>query len=83
MDAWKKGGADTRYGEIAGANHFNVVDPLGDPKAPWWAGWSNWRKNLVAPIGAAGRERALLCPLPLRERATLAGQQILMGEGWR
>jgi arylformamidase len=30
-DAWKKGGADTRYEEIPGANHFTVLDPLSDP----------------------------------------------------
>jgi arylformamidase len=33
VDAWKKGGADTRYGEIAGANHFDVLDPLSDPQS--------------------------------------------------
>ena len=33
VDAWQKGGADTRYDEIAGANHFTVVDPLGDPNS--------------------------------------------------
>jgi arylformamidase len=30
-DTWKKGGADTRYEEIPGANHFTVLDPLSDP----------------------------------------------------
>ncbi len=30
-DTWK--GADTRYQEIAGANHFTVLDPLGDPQS--------------------------------------------------
>ena len=33
VDAWKKGGADTRYDEIAGANHFTVLDPLSDPNS--------------------------------------------------
>ena len=28
-----EGKAQTRYGEIAGANHFTVVDPLNDPTA--------------------------------------------------
>jgi len=27
-DAWRQAGAQTRYGEIAGANHFTVIDPL-------------------------------------------------------
>ena len=31
-DAWGKAGAQTRYGKIAGANHFTVVDPLTDPQ---------------------------------------------------
>jgi arylformamidase len=30
VDAWS-GKAQTRYGEIAGANHFTVIDPLKDP----------------------------------------------------
>lgn len=30
-DAWRERGAKTRYEEIAGANHFTVVDPLTDP----------------------------------------------------
>jgi arylformamidase len=30
-DAWGLGGAITRYGEIAGANHFTAVAPLTDP----------------------------------------------------
>ena len=30
-EAWKKGGAETRYEEIPGANHFTVLDPLSDP----------------------------------------------------
>lgn len=30
-DAWGKGGAQTRYQEIAGTNHFTVVEPLTDP----------------------------------------------------
>ncbi len=30
-DGWRARGVETRYGEIAGANHFTVVDPLSDP----------------------------------------------------
>ena len=29
-DAWRQGMAQTRYEEIAGANHFTVLDPLAD-----------------------------------------------------
>ena len=29
--AWRQGGAETRYHEIAGMNHFTVVDALADP----------------------------------------------------
>jgi len=30
-DNWRQRGVETRYEEIAGANHFTVVDPLADP----------------------------------------------------
>ena len=30
-DGWRTRGVETRYEEIAGANHFTVVDPLSDP----------------------------------------------------
>jgi arylformamidase len=30
VEAWRQGMAQTRYEEIAGANHFTVVDPLKD-----------------------------------------------------
>jgi arylformamidase len=30
---WQQGGARTRYEEIAGANHFTVIDPLADPQS--------------------------------------------------
>ncbi|MBV9954371.1 MAG: alpha/beta hydrolase [Pseudolabrys sp.] len=30
-EGWRARGAVTRYEEIAGANHFSVVDPLSDP----------------------------------------------------
>jgi arylformamidase len=32
-EAWRQGGARTRYEEVAGANHFTVIDPLSDPKS--------------------------------------------------
>lgn len=30
-DGWRQNGAQTRYEEIGGANHFTVLDPLTDP----------------------------------------------------
>jgi arylformamidase len=30
-EAWKKQGVETAYRELAGANHFTVLDPLNDP----------------------------------------------------
>ena len=30
-EAWRKGGAETRYEDVLGANHFTVLDPLADP----------------------------------------------------
>jgi arylformamidase len=32
-EAWHQGMAHTRYEEIAGANHFTVIDPLNDPNS--------------------------------------------------
>jgi arylformamidase len=32
-DAWKKGGAETRYEELPGANHFTVLEPFTDPNS--------------------------------------------------
>jgi arylformamidase len=31
VDSWGARGVETRYEEVAGANHFTVVDPLSDP----------------------------------------------------
>lgn len=33
VDGWGARGVTTRYEEIAGANHFTVLDPLTDPKS--------------------------------------------------
>lgn len=30
-EAWRQGMAETRYQEIAGANHFTAIDPLNEP----------------------------------------------------
>ena len=32
-DAWSKRGVDVNTREIAGANHFNILDPLADPES--------------------------------------------------
>jgi arylformamidase len=32
-DVWRQGGVQTRYEEIAGANHFTILDPLIDPQS--------------------------------------------------
>jgi arylformamidase len=34
VDVWGKAGVATRYGEIAGTNHFTVLAPLADPASP-------------------------------------------------
>jgi arylformamidase len=31
--AWQQTGAQTRYEEVAGTNHFTVIDPLSDPQS--------------------------------------------------
>ena len=33
-EAWKEAGANTRYEEMPGTNHFTIVDPLADPDSP-------------------------------------------------
>jgi len=36
-EAWRGGGAFTRYEEIAGTNHFTVIDALADSNSPMTA----------------------------------------------
>jgi arylformamidase len=36
-EAWKQGGVETRFAEIAGTNHFTVLDGLADPQNPMTA----------------------------------------------
>jgi arylformamidase len=31
---WQQTGALARYEEVAGTNHFTVIDPLSDPQSP-------------------------------------------------
>ena len=33
-EAWRQGGAETRFAEIAAMNHFTIVDGLADPQNP-------------------------------------------------
>ena len=33
VEGWRKEGTDTRYHEIAGTNHFTVIDALSDPRS--------------------------------------------------
>ena len=33
MDAWSRGGIETRFAEIPGANHFTAIAPLADPRS--------------------------------------------------
>ena len=48
-DIWGDGGVATRYGEIAGTNHFTVLAPLTDPE-------SAMVKRLAALSGGAARQ---------------------------
>jgi arylformamidase len=36
-EAWKHGGAETRFAEIAAVNHFTIADGLADPQNPMTA----------------------------------------------
>jgi arylformamidase len=36
-EAWRQGGAETRFEEIAAMNHFTIVDGLADPQNPMTA----------------------------------------------
>ena len=34
VEAWGAAGLPTRFGTIAGANHFTAIAPLADPASP-------------------------------------------------
>jgi arylformamidase len=34
VDAWGRGGLETRFAELPGANHFTAIAPLADPNSP-------------------------------------------------
>jgi len=34
VDAWRVAGIETRFAEVAGANHFTAIAPLADPDSP-------------------------------------------------
>ncbi len=64
VEAWGKHGTETRYEEIAGTNHFTVIDALTDPqqrhgRTPGRAGeeGSVARKRLDAGLRAAEDQR--------------------------
>ena len=46
-EAWAKGGTRSRYDEIAGTNHFTVLDALSDPDS-----------EMVKRLAALARENA-------------------------
>jgi arylformamidase len=46
--AWRQAGADTRYEEIAGTNHFTVIDPLSDPNSAMTARIAELALNIKA-----------------------------------
>ncbi|WP_375411401.1 alpha/beta hydrolase [uncultured Bradyrhizobium sp.] len=33
-DTWRRGGIETRFAEVPGANHFTAIAPLADPRSP-------------------------------------------------
>ncbi len=33
VQSWRQSGVQTRYQEIAGTNHFTVIDALADPQS--------------------------------------------------
>ena len=41
-ERWGKAGVLTRYDAPAGANHFNVIEPLADPASPMVEHLVNW-----------------------------------------
>jgi arylformamidase len=34
VDLWGAAGIETRFGTVAGANHFTAIAPLADPDSP-------------------------------------------------
>lgn len=47
-ETWRKSGAQTRYGEIAGANHFTVIAALADAKSAMTARVVELAKQVAA-----------------------------------
>ncbi|MGA9951517.1 MAG: alpha/beta hydrolase [Xanthobacteraceae bacterium] len=45
---WRKAGATTRSGEIAGTNHFTVIDALADPQSAMTARVAELARNIRA-----------------------------------
>ena len=55
-ETWKKGGAETRYEDVAGANHFTVLDALTDPQSAMVGRLVELRAKGSNPI-APGKDR--------------------------
>jgi len=47
-EAWRQGMADTRYEEVPGANHFNVIAPLMDPASAMTARVTELSRQVAA-----------------------------------
>ena len=45
---WRQNGAATRYEEIAGTNHFTVIDPLADPRSAMTARLAEMVQKITA-----------------------------------
>ena len=57
-ETWGKDGAATRYEEIAGTNHFTVIDALTDPDSDMVKRLASWRRlSVVAATRGAKQGR--------------------------
>ena len=47
-ETWRKGGAQTRYEAVAGANHFTIIEPLADANSAMTKRVVEMAKNVAA-----------------------------------